>query len=155
MLSSEEIERLKTLLSDKKKIVITTHYNPDGDAMGSSLGLYHYLKSKKHHVTVITPNSWPSFLDWMPGADSCLAGDHHLKKAHRILEEADIVFINATCYIDDFWLAINDKIDQLKVGARIILASKRLKGEQYVLIDAQMAVTSWGTNSIFIYKKIA
>lgn len=70
-------------------------------------------------------------------------------------EEADIVFINATCYIDDFWLAINDKIDQLKVGARIILASKRLKGEQYVLIDAQMAVTSWGTNSVFIYKKIA
>lgn len=92
MLSSKEIESLKSLLSDKKKIVITTHYNPDGDAMGSSLGLYHYLKSKKHHVTVITPNSWPSFLDWMPGSDSCLAGDHHLKKVHRILEEADIIF---------------------------------------------------------------
>lgn len=70
-------------------------------------------------------------------------------------EEADIVFINASCYIDDFWLGIHKKIDQLKVGSRIILASKRLKGEQYALIDAQMAVTSWGSSSVFIYKKIA
>ena len=44
MLNIEEIEKIKSLLSEKKKIVITTHYNPGGDAMGSSLGLYHYLK---------------------------------------------------------------------------------------------------------------
>lgn len=92
MLNREEIEKIKELLSEKKKIVITTHYNPDGDAMGSSLGLYHYLKSKKHNVCVVTPNIWPSFLDWMPGADHCLAGDNHLKKAGRLLEEADIIF---------------------------------------------------------------
>jgi phosphoesterase RecJ-like protein len=92
MLNREEIEKIKELLSEKKKIVITTHYNPDGDAMGSSLGLYHYLKSKKHNVCVITPNIWPSFLDWMPGTDHCLAGDNHLKKAGRLLEEADIIF---------------------------------------------------------------
>lgn len=92
MLNKEEVEKIKVLLSEKKKIVITTHYNPDGDAMGSSLGLYHYLKSKKHNVCVITPNIWPSFLDWMPGADHCLAGDNHLKKAARIIEEADIIF---------------------------------------------------------------
>ena len=60
--------------------------------MGSSLGLYHYLKAKKHNVCVITPNIWPSFLDWMPGADHCIAGDNHLKKASRLLEEADIIF---------------------------------------------------------------
>ena len=92
MLNREDIEKIKELLSEKKKIVITTHYNPDGDAMGSSLGLYHYLKSKKHNVCVITPNIWPSFLDWMPGTDHCLAGDNHLKKAGRLLEEADIIF---------------------------------------------------------------
>ena len=57
MMQSNEIEKIKILLSEKKKIIITTHYNPDGDAMGSSLGLYHYLKLKKHQVTVITPNS--------------------------------------------------------------------------------------------------
>jgi len=92
MMQSNEIEKIKILLSEKKKIIITTHYNPDGDAMGSSLGLYHYLKLKKHQVTVITPNSWPSFLDWMPGSTLCIAGDNHLKKAARLLEEADIIF---------------------------------------------------------------
>lgn len=92
MLNSQEIEKIKTILSEKKKIVITTHYNPDGDAMGSSLGLYHFLKSKKHQVCVITPNIWPSFLDWMPGSDHCMAGDNHLKKASKLIDEADIVF---------------------------------------------------------------
>jgi phosphoesterase RecJ-like protein len=47
MLNQEEIEKIKELLSVKKKIVITTHYNPDGDAMGSSLGLLSLLKIKK------------------------------------------------------------------------------------------------------------
>jgi len=92
MLQDPEIESIKKLLSEKKKIVITTHYNPDGDAMGSSLGLYHYLKSKKHIVNIITPNVWPSFLNWMPGSDNCIAGDLHLKKAARLLEEAEIIF---------------------------------------------------------------
>jgi len=92
MLNSKEIEKIKELLLEKKKIVITTHYNPDGDAMGSSLGLYHFLKAKKHNVTIITPNSWPSFLDWMPGTANCLAGDNHLKKAVKLLDEADIIF---------------------------------------------------------------
>lgn len=92
MIHREEIEKIKLLLSEKKKIVITTHYNPDGDAMGSSLGLYHYLKSKKHQVTVITPNIWPSFLNWMPGVEHCIAGDEHLKKTSKLLEEADVIF---------------------------------------------------------------
>jgi phosphoesterase RecJ-like protein len=92
MLNVEEIERIKGILKEKKKIVITTHYNPDGDAMGSSLGLYHYLKSKKHQVCVVTPNTWPSFLDWMPAANQCLTGENHLKKVSRIIEEADIIF---------------------------------------------------------------
>lgn len=92
MLQDLEIESIKKLLSEKKKIVITTHYNPDGDAMGSSLGLYHYLKSKKHNINIITPNVWPSFLNWMPSSENCIAGDLHLKKAARLLEEAEIIF---------------------------------------------------------------
>jgi phosphoesterase RecJ-like protein len=92
MLNSKEVEKIKQLLSVKKKIVITTHHNPDGDAMGASLGLYQYLKQKKQQVTVITPNVWPSFLDWMPGADHCISADQHLKKASRFIQEAEIIF---------------------------------------------------------------
>ena len=71
-MKKEDSIALSELLSTPKKIAIIPHRSPDGDAMGSSLGLYHYLKSKKHNVCVITPNSWPSFLDWMPGVSSCL-----------------------------------------------------------------------------------
>ena len=55
-------QQLKELISSPKKIVITTHRGPDGDAMGSSLGLFHLLKQLGHTVNVITPNEYASFL---------------------------------------------------------------------------------------------
>ena len=57
---------LKKLITKSNNIVITTHRGPDGDAMGSSLALYNLLQ-KDHNVTVITPNDYASFLNWMPG----------------------------------------------------------------------------------------
>ncbi|MFI5141907.1 MAG: bifunctional oligoribonuclease/PAP phosphatase NrnA, partial [Bacteroidia bacterium] len=63
---------LKKLLSKTKTISIVTHINPDGDAMGSSLGLYHYLKSKGKSVKVIVPNAFPDFLAWMPGGKQAM-----------------------------------------------------------------------------------
>ena len=47
--------------------MITTHANPDADALGSTLGLYHFLSEKGHRVTPTVPNSYPDFLNWMPG----------------------------------------------------------------------------------------
>ena len=66
MLTSLQINELKELLNKPKRIVITTHKNPDGDAMGSSLGLYHYLIQKKHQVTVVVPTPYPQFLYCLP-----------------------------------------------------------------------------------------
>ncbi len=57
------------LLAQPQKIVITTHHKPDGDAMGSSLGLYNYLIQLGHSVKVITPTDYPQYLSWMPGND--------------------------------------------------------------------------------------
>lgn len=62
-----ENTQLLEVLSTPKRIVITTHKNPDGDAMGSSLAMYNYLKLKGHNVMVITPNEYPEFLYWLPG----------------------------------------------------------------------------------------
>ena len=50
-----DLASLKKLLAQPQKIVITTHHKPDGDAMGSSLGLYNYLIQQGHHAKVITP----------------------------------------------------------------------------------------------------
>ena len=79
-------------LNTPKKIAITTHQKPDGDAMGSSLGLYHLLIQLGHTVTVISPTNWASFLKWMPAANMVV--DFELSKdiAIKYLQEADVLF---------------------------------------------------------------
>ena len=80
------------LLSTPCRVVITTHQKPDGDAMGSSLGLMHFLQKLGHTVTVISPTNWAAFLNWMPGTKSVV--DFELKRqlADGIIREADWIF---------------------------------------------------------------
>jgi phosphoesterase RecJ-like protein len=74
------------------EIVITTHHKPDADALGSSLGLYHFLKAKGKTVTVITPTDYPHFLHWMPGNDSVINFEESPGLAKMRLDAADVVF---------------------------------------------------------------
>ncbi|KQR72480.1 bifunctional oligoribonuclease/PAP phosphatase NrnA [Pedobacter sp. Leaf176] len=83
---------LKSLLATPQKIVITTHHKPDGDAMGSSLGLYGYLIQKGHHVKVITPTDYPLFLQWMPNNSDVVIFTEETEKAAKLVEEAAIIF---------------------------------------------------------------
>ena len=64
------IEELYPLLSRPQKVVIIMHQKPDADAMGSSLGLYHFLRELGHELSVISPTNWAEWLKWMPGADN-------------------------------------------------------------------------------------
>ncbi len=64
-----KVEEFKNILDSSKSIVLTTHHNPDGDAVGSILGLFHALKSKGYPVVAVTPNGFPEFLTWMPNSD--------------------------------------------------------------------------------------
>ncbi len=86
------IAEIKELLSSPKNIVITTHKNPDGDAIGSTLALHHYLVSKGHHSTVITPNEYPTFLKWVPGEDSILKYSSDTKQVKSKIKEAELIF---------------------------------------------------------------
>ncbi len=90
--NKHNLSEVKRLLTDKKKILITTHYNPDGDAIGSSLALYHYLKAKGNDVETLIPNDVPQFLQWMPGIEDATIYYHHAKKADKLLKEAEIIF---------------------------------------------------------------
>ncbi|UCE93845.1 MAG: bifunctional oligoribonuclease/PAP phosphatase NrnA [Flavobacteriaceae bacterium] len=85
-------QQLNQALSEPKNIVITTHRNPDGDAYGSSLGLYWYLKQLGHEVTVISPNDCPGFLKWMPGQAEIEIFESAPEKCTKILKEAELVF---------------------------------------------------------------
>jgi len=83
---------LINLLAQPQKIVITTHHKPDGDAMGSSLGLYNYLIQQGHHATVITPTDYPDFLMWMPGNENVIIYTDDTRKADTLINEATITF---------------------------------------------------------------
>ena len=69
----ENIQPFKRLLESSKDIVIVTHFKPDADALGSSLGLAGFLRKKGHSVLVVTPSDYPGFLTWMPGNEGVLA----------------------------------------------------------------------------------
>ena len=87
-----KISEIKSLLGTPKNIVIVPHRNPDGDAMGSALGLYHYLKLTHHNVDVIAPNDYPDFLKWIPGDETVLKFEGQQEQSNSILEKADILF---------------------------------------------------------------
>src|ERR1700744_5376055 len=80
------------LLQAPKNIFITTHHKPDGDAIGSMLGLYHYLVKKGHHVTPVSPGDLPDFLMWMPGVSELLNYESEPKDALAALKDADLIF---------------------------------------------------------------
>ncbi len=86
------IKEIKALLASPKNIVITTHKNPDGDAIGSSLALHHYLVSLGHYSTVITPNEYPDFLKWVPGEESILKFSCDTEISKSKIKDADIIF---------------------------------------------------------------
>lgn len=83
---------IQELLKTPQKIVITTHRNPDGDAIGSSLGLYHFLHSMGHDVQVVVPNPYPRFLQWMPGNETVIAYEVKEEEATKVTNDAQIIF---------------------------------------------------------------
>ena len=89
---TSDLTTLQKLLITPQKIIITTHHKPDGDAMGSSLAMYHYLKQKGHQVHLITPTDYPNFLHWMPGNDDVIIYTESISKAHELLDESDLIF---------------------------------------------------------------
>jgi phosphoesterase RecJ-like protein len=86
------ISELKSLLATPQHIVITTHHKPDGDAMGSSLGLYAYLIQKGHHVKVITPTDYPYFLHWLPNNSDVIIYTEHKEESEKLVSEASLIF---------------------------------------------------------------
>ncbi len=117
----ENIAQLKSLLSIPKDIVITSHRNPDGDAIGSSLAMYHYLNEFGHTVRVIFPSEYPDFVAWMSDAEKITIYDIEPERSEELVQKADIIFC-----LDYNSL---DRID--KLGE--VIAT--LKDTQIVMID--------------------
>jgi len=91
-MNTEELKAVKSLLSEPKQIVIIPHKNPDGDAIGSTLALKHYLEFYNHSVSVIAPNDYPDFLKWAPGESSILKFDTQKEASVDLINKAEILF---------------------------------------------------------------
>lgn len=89
--SQAEICTAQEFINQSNNVVILTHMSPDGDAMGSSLAMRHFLEAQGKHVSVIVPNAFPDFLAWLPKADEDIIYESRRAEADVLLDQADLV----------------------------------------------------------------
>ncbi len=126
-INAQEAVTLKRYFDQCKNVVITCHQSPDGDAIGSSLGLYEYLKRKGKNVTVIVPNYFPDFLHWMKDSDKIVLYDRHKAHATTLIMTADLI-----CCLDFNELSRTDELSVplAKSRAKKILIDHHLNPNQ-------------------------
>ena len=88
----QDIQAVQLLLATPKKIAIIPHRGPDGDAMGSTLALYHFLLKNDHQPVILSPNEFPDFLAWLPGSETIKIFEKDKQNCTKILQEADLIF---------------------------------------------------------------
>lgn len=124
----KQIAQIKQLIAISKKIVVISHVNPDGDAIGSMLAFYHYLLSLKKSVSMISPNYLQEFLKWMDEKEDINIFVKNWGRAKRLIGEADLIII----------LDLN-QTNRLGEAANDIINSKAKK----ILIDHHVQITSF------------
>lgn len=112
------IEQAKKFFKNIKNIAIITHFNPDGDAIGSSLGLYHYLKNEDYNVSVVIPNSSPKFLHWLPGDDKIQVFEDNQDRCKALINDAELIV-----YLD---FNVLDRIQGMEKFLRSLTTNKLL-----------------------------
>ena len=92
-ISKKDLESLRALVNGgPQNVVIVSHTNPDGDAIGSSLAWATILRRKGHRVMCVVPNRFPSFLDWLPGIDELRVYKTHKEGVEQAIAEADTIY---------------------------------------------------------------
>ena len=125
---ADDIERLKTIVSEGNFFVLTCHAGPDGDALGSTLAFAHYLNALGKEAMVVVPDAFPDFLAWMPGAQEILRFDKYREKAELMIAMADVIFAmdyNALNRVDDMGELI------AKSKAKKVLVDHHLSPENF------------------------
>ena len=92
VIAEELIYKSQKLIDKSDKIVIVVHVGPDGDAMGSSLALWHYLMTIEKEPVVIIPTAFPNFLSWLPGSECVLVYEDYKEKCDELISKAELIF---------------------------------------------------------------
>lgn len=131
VISQANIDHVEKWFEKSDKLVIVSHVSPDGDAIGSSLGLYHFLLSQDKTVHVIVPNAFPDFLKWMPGAKDIIQYNRYKDFADKLINEADVLCVldlNALSRLDDMQEVVRNS------PARKLLVDHHLYPEDFARI---------------------
>lgn len=92
MIPDSILQQFKDILASARKPAVITHYDPDGDAIGSALGLALYLEKKvQNHVPVLVPNIDPAFLQWLPGHERIIFFDQNPVGCEKVLRQSDLL----------------------------------------------------------------
>lgn len=140
------IDKVETYFNRADKLVIVTHVSPDGDALGASLGLFHFLAGQGKDVRVIVPNAFPDFLRWMPGAKDIVRYDKYKEFADKLIAEADVICcldFNALSRID----AMADAVRQS--AARKVMIDHHLNPEPFCKVTISHPSVSSTSELIF------
>lgn len=151
-MKKQDILAIKQLLATQKKIVIIPHRSPDGDAMGSTLGLYHFLSKYNHHPIVISPNEFPDFLDWLPGSETVKIFEKDKKNCTKILEEAELIFtldFNALHRVGEMENVLT------KLQAPFIMIDHHQKPDDYDYATYTYSDTAFGSTCEMLYNFIS
>lgn len=148
-MNEKDIEAVQQLLASPKKIAIIPHRSPDGDAMGSTLGLYHFLKKLNHEPIVIAPNDFPEFLAWLPASDTVLIYENDKENCSKVLQEAELVFtldFNALHRTGEMEHVLN------KLSAPMIMIDHHQSPDSYAVVT--YSDTTFGSTCEMIYNFI-
>lgn len=146
----QDIQAIQLLLAAPKKIVIIPHRGPDGDAMGSTLGLYHFLIKNNHQATVIAPNDFPNFLAWLPGSETVKIFEKDTQNCTKLLEEAELIF---TLDFNAFHRTGEMEHTLAKLTAPFIMIDHHQKPDDYAAYT--YSDTSFGSTCEMVYNFIS
>jgi len=146
----QDIQAIQLLLATPKKIAIIPHRGPDGDAMGSTLALYHFLLKNNHQPTVIAPNDFPDFLAWLPGSETVKIFEKDTENCTKILEEAELIF---TLDFNAFHRTGDMEHTLVKLTAPFIMIDHHQKPDDYAAYT--YSDTTYGSTCEMIYNFIS
>ena len=132
ILNESECNMLRSLINDAETIVICCHMNPDGDALGSSLGWAEYLRSIGKDPVVIVPDQYPDYLQWLPNSEKIIRYDKHTEQAELLLKTADLI-----CCLDFNTPLRTDQMAETLVSA----AAKKLLIDHHLGPDIETELT--------------
>lgn len=130
-------------------VTIVSHRNPDGDAIGSAMALYHMLNTFGHTVRVVMPSEYPSVFEWMKDVDKVVIYDLEVERANECIESADIVFaldFNSLDRIDKMGVLIHE------LDKRVIMIDHHIDPEP--MADIMMSDTNASSTVELVYKFI-